>query len=52
MGVLKHYRELLPLTDKTPNVNLEEGMTPLISLPRINKRLGINLYGKFFDKPV
>ena len=47
MGVLKHYRELLPVTDATPNVNLEEGMTPLIPFPRINKRLGINLYGKF-----
>ncbi len=47
MGVLKHYRELLPVTDKTPNVNLEEGMTPLIFLPRVSERLGIKLYGKF-----
>ncbi|MBR0169019.1 MAG: pyridoxal-phosphate dependent enzyme, partial [Synergistaceae bacterium] len=47
MGVLKHYRELLPVTDKTPAVNLEEGMTPLIYLPRVSERLGIKLYGKF-----
>ena len=47
MGVLKHYRELLPVTDSTPNVNLEEGSTPLIYLPRVSKRLGIELYGKF-----
>ena len=47
MGVLRHYRELLPITDKTPDVNLEEGMTPLIPLPRVSRRLGINLYGKF-----
>ena len=47
MGVLKHYKELLPVTEATPNVNLEEGMTPLIFLPRVSKRLGINLYGKF-----
>jgi threonine synthase len=47
MGVLKRYRELLPVTPNTPLVSLEEGSTPLIELPRIGKRLGINLYGKF-----
>lgn len=47
MGVLNHYKDLLPITDKTPIVNLEEGMTPLIPLPRVSKRLGISLYGKF-----
>lgn len=47
MGVLNHYKDLLPITDKTPIVNLEEGMTPLIPLPRVSKRLGITLYGKF-----
>ena len=30
MGILKRYRELLPLTAATPDVNLEEGSTPLI----------------------
>ena len=30
MGVLKHYKELLPITPATPDVNLEEGCTPLI----------------------
>ena len=47
MGVLKHYKELLPVTSSTPNVNLEEGSTPLIFLPRVSERLGIKLYGKF-----
>ncbi len=47
MGVLKKYGDLLPLTDRTPNVNLEEGSTPLIYLPRISDKLGIKLYGKF-----
>ena len=47
MGVLNHYKDLLPITDKTPIVNLEEGMTPLIPLPTITTRLGISLYGKF-----
>ena len=47
MGVLNHYKDLLPITENTPLVNLEEGMTPLIPLPRVSKRLGISLYGKF-----
>ena len=47
MGVLKRYKELLPVTEATPPVNLEEGSTPLIELPRVGKRLGITLYGKF-----
>ena len=47
MGVLKHYKELLPITSSTPNVNLEEGSTPLIYLPRVSERLGVKLYGKF-----
>ncbi len=47
MGVLKRYGELLPITPSTPQVNLEEGSTPLIPLPRIGDRLGVKLYGKF-----
>ena len=47
MGVLKRYGELLPITPSTPQVNLEEGSTPLIPLPRIGDRLGVRLYGKF-----
>ena len=47
MGVLKRYRELLPVTPNTPLVSLEEGSTPLIELPRVGERLGITLYGKF-----
>ncbi|MBR1672722.1 MAG: threonine synthase [Fretibacterium sp.] len=47
MGVLRRYKELLPVTPSTPDVNLEEGSTPLIPLPRVGARLGIQLYGKF-----
>ena len=46
MGILRHYEKLLPLTYKTPRVNLEEGSTPLIELPRVGARLGIRLFGK------
>ena len=46
MGVLKRYGALLPITDKTPKVNLEEGSTPLVRLDRIGDELGIELWGK------
>ena len=47
MGILARYAALLPVTSATPPVNLEEGSTPLIALPRIGEKLGITLYGKF-----
>ena len=47
MGVLKRYRDLLPVNNNTPNVNLEEGSTPLIEFERIGQELGIRLFGKF-----
>lgn len=46
MGVLKRYGASLPVTDKTPAVNLEEGSTPLVRLDRIGSDLGIELWGK------
>jgi threonine synthase len=47
MGILARYASLLPLTASTPMVNLEEGGTPLIYLPRLSERLEIELWGKF-----
>ncbi|MDR3331281.1 MAG: threonine synthase [Synergistaceae bacterium] len=46
MGVLKRYGEYLPVTEKTPAVNLEEGSTPLVNLERIGSDLGVDLWGK------
>jgi threonine synthase len=46
MGVLKRYREYLPITQRTPSVNLEEGSTPLVHLDRIGADLGVELWGK------
>ncbi|MDR1885107.1 MAG: threonine synthase [Synergistaceae bacterium] len=46
MGVLKRYGEFLPVTAKTPAVNLEEGSTPLVRLDRIGSDLGVELWGK------
>lgn len=46
-GLLKHYREYLPITDKTPALSLAEGNTPLIPLTSLSNELGIKLYGKY-----
>jgi threonine synthase len=46
VGLLTRYASLLPLTASTPPVNLEEGNTPLVALPRIGERLDIELWGK------
>jgi threonine synthase len=46
MGVLKRYGKDLPITEKTPSVNLEEGSTPLVRLDKIGADLGIELWAK------
>jgi threonine synthase len=46
VGVLKRYGAKLPVTDKTPSVNLEEGSTPLVRLDRIGGKLGVELWAK------
>ncbi|MDM5154515.1 threonine synthase [Bacillus sp. DX1.1] len=46
-GLLKQYASFLPVSEKTPNVSLMEGNTPLIPLPNLSKKLGITLYGKY-----
>lgn len=46
-GLLKQYKEFLPITDKTPMISLAEGNTPLIPLNNLSKELGIHLYGKY-----
>ncbi|MGK0550523.1 threonine synthase [Enterococcus faecalis] len=46
-GLLKRYKEYLPVTDQTPLLSLAEGNTPLIPLPRLSAELGISLYGKY-----
>ncbi|HWR06884.1 threonine synthase [Sporomusa sp.] len=43
---LWRYRELLPLIDEKNKVSLGEGMTPLIALDKLSKKLGIELYLK------
>ncbi|WP_099156665.1 threonine synthase [Virgibacillus ndiopensis] len=45
-GLLKQYKEFLPVTEKTPALTLHEGNTPLIPFPYLSKQLGVELYGK------
>ncbi|OTN76144.1 threonine synthase [Enterococcus sp. 8G7_MSG3316] len=46
-GLLHQYKDYLPVTEKTPQLSLAEGNTPLIPLPSLSKELGITLYGKY-----
>ncbi|MCU7356402.1 threonine synthase [Enterococcus dispar] len=46
-GLLKTFKEYLPVTEDTPMISLAEGNTPLIPLHNLSKELGINLYGKY-----
>jgi threonine synthase len=46
VGVLKRYGAYLPITNNTPEVNLEEGSTPLVRLDGIGDELGIELWAK------
>ena len=43
---LWRYRELLPLVDEKNKVTLGEGMTPLLALEKMSRKLGIELYLK------
>jgi threonine synthase len=46
-GVIKAYREYLPVTEKTPLLTLNEGNTPLIYAPYLSQRVGAKVYLKF-----
>ncbi|MGX7349021.1 threonine synthase [Dolosicoccus paucivorans] len=46
-GLIKEYKDYLPVTDKTPELSLYEGNTPLIRLNNLSEQYGANLYAKF-----
>jgi threonine synthase len=46
-GLIEHYREYLPVTDKTPVVTLYEGNTPLIPAEFLNKITGLQVFLKY-----
>ena len=48
-GLIKEYREFLPVTSQTPVVTLQEGNTPLIPTRRLNMAINpdIEIYLKY-----
>lgn len=46
-GLIKEYKDFLPVTENTPFLSLMEGNTPLIPLEKISQPLGIKLYVKY-----
>src|SRR5579862_3276028 len=46
-GLIDHYREYLPVSDKTPVVTLYEGNTPLIPAEFLNKITGCQVFLKY-----
>ncbi len=40
MGVIERYRDLLPVSEKTPVIDLEEGSTPLIKADPVAEMIG------------
>jgi threonine synthase len=45
-GIIERYREFLPVGPGTPVVTLGEGETPLVPLPRLSERLGLEVHAK------
>lgn len=46
-GVIKRYKEYLPVSKRTKIITLNEGNTPLIYAENISKELNIDLYFKY-----
>ncbi|AZB44284.1 threonine synthase [Bacillus sp. FJAT-42376] len=45
-GLLKEYKEYLPINDRTPFLSLNEGNTPLIRLSNLSEEFGVDWYVK------
>ncbi|MBN8207389.1 threonine synthase [Bacillus sp. NTK071] len=45
-GLLKQYKDFLPISEDTPALSLNEGNTPLLKLDQLSLELGISLYVK------
>jgi threonine synthase len=46
-GLINHYREYLPVSDKTPVITLYEGNTPLIPAESLNRLTGLQVFLKY-----
>ncbi len=47
MKLLEKYKDLLPISSKTPIISLGEGFTPLIETKHLGKMFGIDLFLKY-----
>jgi len=47
VGLINHYRQYLPVSDKTPVITLYEGHTPLIPVEFLNKITGLQVFLKY-----
>jgi threonine synthase len=45
--LIEKYRDLLPVTDRTPVITLSEGDTPLLPAEFLSKEIGASVYLKF-----
>ncbi|AZV45062.1 threonine synthase [Peribacillus asahii] len=46
-GLIKEYKEFLPVTENTPALSLLEGNTPLIKCNNLSEQFGVELYVKY-----
>ncbi|MCD6093651.1 MAG: threonine synthase [Candidatus Omnitrophica bacterium] len=46
-GVINHYKDFLPVNEKTPIITLDEGDTPLIPAPYLSRFIGIDVFLKY-----
>ena len=46
-GIIEHYRDFMPVNEKTPIVTLLEGNTPLIPSEDLSARTGLNVFLKY-----
>ena len=46
IALIERYRDFLPVGPETPIVSLGEGGTPLVPLPRLSERLGLDVHAK------
>ena len=46
-GVIRRFRQFLPVSEATPVISLSEGSTPLIHSPRLSERTGAEVFIKF-----
>jgi threonine synthase len=46
-GLIRQYKEYLPVSNQTPMLSLQEGNTPLIPLEHLSKTWGVEAYVKY-----